>query len=424
MKFLPLSALVVLMVTPFLLHAQVQSLSVTPPLFQISVNPGDVWQSSVRVVNPNNFPLTVYAEVVNFAPDGEAGQGSFTPILNTEATPITLAEWIDISEGPYTIPSGRSTEISFIVDIPHDAPPGGHFAAILISTEPPSVQDGPVVLATTQTVTSLFFVRIEGDIIEKADIREFSVLDRSIELPEAEFSLRFENKGNVHIQPRGSIRITNMWGKERGVIPINHDSHFGNVLPESIRDFRFSWKGERSLADIGRYQAEVSLTYGESGSQSAVGITHFWVLPIRGALITVGVLISIIAIITWMIRLYIRHMLALAGITPDTSPQVSTAVPKDHTSMRSRAFLPLRDGARELRKRFSDVHKLADIFITLFGFVLHYRRFFAALAFLIVLFIGAVIYIERVMTEDTSYEVGIKRGDRIDTYTDTDLKTP
>ncbi len=117
-------------------------------------------------------------------------------------------------------------------------------------------------------------------------------------------------------------------------------------------------------------------------------------------------------------------MLALAGITPDTSPQVSTAVPKDHTSMRSRAFLPLRDGARELRKRFSDVHKLADIFITLFGFVLHYRRFFAALAFLIVLFIGAVIYIERVMTEDTSYEVGIKRGDRIDTYTDTDLKTP
>ena len=166
----------------------------TPPLFQITVAPGDIWQSSVKIVNNNAFALTVFAEVVNFSPEGEGGHGRFLPVLNQdEGRAATLAGWIEISSGPHVIPPEQSKGIPFFVDLPQDASPGGHFAAILISTQPPK-SDEPLVVQTAQTVTSLFFVRIEGDVIESADIREFSIKDAFVESPKSEFILRFENK--------------------------------------------------------------------------------------------------------------------------------------------------------------------------------------------------------------------------------------
>lgn len=421
--------LVLLGGVPQLLHADSQSISVTPPLFQLSVAPGDLWQSSVRVVNPNNYPLTVYAEVVNFVPEGEGGRGNFVPVLSDDESKDTLAEWIDIAHGPYVIPEGQTTEISFIVEVPKNASPGGHFAAVLISTEPPKDENGSLALVTTQTVASLFFMRINGDVIEKGDIREFSVLDRSVELPEAEFSLRFENKGNVHVQPRGNIIITNMWGAERGIIPINNETHFGNVLPKSIRDFRFTWKGERSLADIGRYSAIATLAYGEDGIQTVTSTTYFWVIPVRGALITLASIIALIGAITWMIRLYIRRMLILAGVDPDapkTRRQKAEKIDADLESVPMHAYTkvtaPLEEGTLDLRARLSEARETADMFRTIGGFILQYKRFFIALAFLIASFVGIVLYAGAVSKSDRHYEVTIDQGDTKQTLTSDELK--
>ncbi len=241
---------------PFPSYAQEsQILSVTPPLFQLSALPGDIWQSSIKVVNGNSYPLTVFAEVVNFAPTGEAGQGKFIPILRDDK-PLeeraTLAEWIEINEGPYTIPPEQTKDVSFFVEIPENASPGGHYSAILITTKPSDSVDSAMAVQAVQSVTSLFFVRVEGDVDENGVIREFNISDGLLERPEAEFSLRFENKGNVHLQPKGDIVITNMWGTHRGSVPVNYQTHFGNVLPQSIRNFSFCWKSDFGIADIGR----------------------------------------------------------------------------------------------------------------------------------------------------------------------------
>lgn len=408
--------------------AQSQSLSVTPPLFQLSIEPGDIWQSSVRVINTNEFPLTVFAEVVNFVSEGENGLGKFMPLLNSQDSKSTLAEWIEIHDGPHVIPKGESKEISFFIEIPEDAAPGGHFAAILISTEPPSDTDTPLALVTTQTVATLFFMRIEGDVIEKADIREFTVLDRSIELPEAEFSLRFENKGNVHLQPKGDIIIANMWGKERGIIPINQDTHFGNVLPASIRDFKFTWKGERSLTDIGRYKAIATLAYGEDGSKSVSQITYFWVIPVKGVLITVGSVLIFIYAVTWMIRRYIRRMLLLSGVDPDhieeRNERIST---KDKRDIKLTSYktvsAPLRSGALDLRTRLSTVTEFVDFLGTISSFVKQYFRFFIALLLLILAFFALVFYIAEVGSSDKTFEVTIDEGDSTRIITDDEVRS-
>lgn len=60
-------------------------------------------------------------------------------------------------------------------------------------------------------------MRVEGDVQEDGGIREFRAIDSFLDTPDVTFSLRFENKGNVHLQPRGNIVITNMWGQREGL---------------------------------------------------------------------------------------------------------------------------------------------------------------------------------------------------------------
>ncbi len=408
-----------------------QILSVTPPLFQLSINPGEIWQSSLKVVNGNPYELTVYTEVVNFEAMGEEGRGKFIPILNDTEREATLAEWIEVPGGPYVIPPEQSKEIQFFVEIPKDAAPGGHFAAILVNTEPPKEKDSPIAFHTSQTITSLFFVRVEGDVVELADIREFSVTEGVTETPSAEFSLRFENKGNVLVQPRGDIIITNMWGTERGVIPVNNQTHFGNVLPRSIRDFKFSWKGESSLTDIGRYKAIATLAYGENGVKSASATSYFWVIPIKATLITLGTLIAVVLLISWMIKLYVRRMLILAGVDVEREADLRK-VDKKSLAVHDKSIVlkpkyktvtaPLQSGARDLRDRLSEVDELIDVVHTIFRFVVQYRLFFISVLILILIFVGAVLYVSDASKSGREYEVIIQEGDRDKVLTNEEIE--
>ena len=393
-----------------------QILSVTPPLFQLSALPGDIWQSSVKVVNGNTYPLTIYTEVVNFSATGEAGQGRFSPIQGDNIDKSTLASWITISKGPHVIPPEQTTEVSFFVEVPENAPPGGHYAAILVSTEEPKGNTGELAVKTSQAVTSLFFVRIEGDVKEEGSIREFRVSDSLVPTTNAEFSLRFENKGNVHLQPRGDIVITNMWGTVRGKIPVNYQTHFGNVLPMSIRDFKFSWNSDFQISDIGRYKAVATLAYGEGNIKSISGVTYFWVVPVKATLITLIILVSFISLIVWMIRLYVRKMLMLAGVDVAHSKDEShnldvgktlkreAGTRTAHISYREVAA-PLRSGVLDLRRELSKVDESVGVVKTLLSFIHRYQLFFVSVAILIGIFSTVVLYIRSSTNENQDYKV-------------------
>ena len=406
-----------------------QSLSVTPPLFQISVSPGDLWQSNIKVVNNNPYPLTVYAEVANFQATGEVGQGKFVPILAGDTDESTLAEWIEIADVPYVIPPEQSADISFFVDVPTDAAPGGHYAAILISTQEPK-SDSKMSVLTSQAVTSLFFMRIEGDVEELGTIREFRATDWLLDVPNAEFSLRFENKGNVHLQPRGDIVITNMWGTERGKIPVNYQTHYGNVLPQSIRDFTFTWKSDFQITDIGRYKAVATLAYGQDGIKSATATTYFWIIPLKGTLITLAVLISFIALIVLMVKAYVRRILALAGVDVTQQKRAdrerkeavqleAQAAKEVHLKSYRTVSAPLRSGVLDLRQRLSTVEESIDVLATVGRFVVQYKWFFISLCALIGIFISTVLYISSATEEGQDYEVTI-----IENGTETVLEPP
>ncbi len=396
------------------------TLSVSPTLFDMSAQKGQSWQSNVKVINVNSYDLTVYASVVNFVPRGEGGEVSFMPIDPENKNNTTFAEWITISNEPIIIPSEKTVEIPFFIHVPNDASPGGHYAAILIGTKPLNSDKQETKVQTSQMVTSLIFTRVAGDIVELGDIREFRATEVLLSKPEATFELRFENKGNVFLQPQGEIKITNMWGEERGIIPINQNSQYGKVPQKTIgsdgiRKFTFAWKGEWSMADIGRYTATVTLGYGTDSRQFTSSKTTFWVIPFK---LLFGILFGLaifVFITTWLIKLYVRRMLSLAGLDVDeyrelkrkerrtTSRHLSKSGIKFHT--------PVKIGILDLKQQLSTSNSITESIKTAWNFCVKNRLFFLGILLVLAFLISIIWYITNANTSHRAFEVTYVNND-------------
>jgi hypothetical protein len=382
-------------------------LSVTPTKFDVRAMPGQTWTSEIRVINSNDFEFAVFAEVVNFAARGDSGEGQFQPVLDGSAGQ-TFAEWVEVPAGPIMVAPEQSAVIPLTVRVPRDAPPGGHYAAVMISTQPPVTERRDSQVRTAQAVTSLLFLKVDGDIVESGTIREFTTNQSLYRSPAVDFTVRFENQGNVHIQPRGDITITNMWGQERGIIPINQRSTFGDVLPEQIRRFTFGWTGEWSLADIGRYEAVVNLAYGEQSRQFATSRTYFWVVPWHWALGIVLGLLLFIGTITWAVRQYITRMLILSGIDP-----TATALRSNKTAYRrSRVSVmaPLETGMLDLRSRLRESTSPRDRLWAVWMFVQSYWMLFVLLFGSVLLVVVVWSYVRTATVDTRPYEVRIDQS--------------
>jgi hypothetical protein len=403
---------IVAVFAPFFTHAQNESLtlSVTPTLFNMTANPGQEWVSTVKVINSNPYELSVYADVVNFEAQGESGKGKFIPVFDGETTNQALAEWVTLERKEVVIAPEQTIEIPFRIRVPEDAAPGGHFGAILIGTKSLDTGSGQTVVETSQIVTSLVFLRVTGDIVEDGAIREFRSTKYLSERPKMDFELRFQNNGNVHILPQGDIRIFNMWGEERGVIPVNKQTLFGYVLPGDIRKYTFSWSGEWSIADIGRYTAVATLAYGEDGRQFADSETVFWILPWKIAAVVIMTIIAFVMLVTWAIKLYIRKMLMLAGVTPEMQ---SARANHSHRKMRNISVVaPIEEGILDLRESFAAGESWNERLDNIVKFLAKYKIFFFV-SIAVLLFCSAVIwYVNSASVSERQYEVVIDGLDK------------
>lgn len=340
----------ILIAVPCAVSAQTTSavaLTITPPFFELNVNPGDSWASSIRVVNTNAADLPIRASVTGFAPSDDQGHGNFIDPSMLTNDPNALANWIVLSNPAVTVPRDGAIDVPFSITIPRDASPGGHYAAVMIGTAPTGGASGSH-LGVSSFISALIFVRVSGDIKEAGSIEEFSTDHSSYESPDVQFALRFANTGNVHVRPVGQIQIYNAFGKERGKIDINQDGNLGYVLPSSTRRFDVAWHSDMSLLDIGQYTAVVTLAYGNNGEKSVSETTTFWILPIKNMIgwLLGGLLIG--GLIVFILRRLIRKMLAremskYGGPTPPPAPHYnSSGANREQKKERSDNVIDLR----------------------------------------------------------------------------------
>lgn len=313
------------------LAGQALALTISPPRLELTANPGQQTSATIKLINETDKEAVFYSSAANFtAAEGQEGVPKFYELEEGEDG---LAKWFDIEKGPIAIGASETREISFIINVPANADPGGHYAALFFGNEPPGSSGSNVSVAGKIGV--LVLLRVSGEIKEGGNLAEFRLKDAKASydhLPVG-FSALFENSGNIHLKPQGEITITNLLGMVSEKIPVNKEEIAGgrNVLPGTSRHLEAFWtrgpieikdsgladklKNEMSNFAFGRYKASLSLGYGSQGKKAESSLI-FWVFPwhliLALAILAAILIFAVIAMIkgynNWIIKKAMQKM--------------------------------------------------------------------------------------------------------------------
>ena len=127
----------------------------------------------------------------------------------------TVRDWIslDVPES-FEFQKGQSRSITYTIEAPPDAEPGSHFGVVFFKATDLD-QQGQLKVGTRIGV--LVFVTVPGNQLQRGNILDFS-MPPFVQKGPVPFKIKFENTGTVHFEPKGTIIISNIFGKEVGVV--------------------------------------------------------------------------------------------------------------------------------------------------------------------------------------------------------------
>ncbi len=285
------------------------ALTISPARIELTADPASSISDTFLLINEQETEQTFYTSVENFEAQGESGTPSFTVAKEG------LASWVKV-DGKITLKKGERAKVPFTVSVPKDADTGGHFAAIFVSTVPPSSKAGEV--AVGAKVGMLVLLRVNGELKEGGGVLSFSLKNKShfaTELP-LQFTYRFNNSGNDRVNPVGEIAVRNMLGIT--IERLNANPSVGNILPNSTRKFDVTWGEEEALPEsasffahagyqarnfaLGIYSAKMTLAFGSASSTT--NTTLLFIFPWQLMTLVLLFLIALFAVLRVLVKRY------------------------------------------------------------------------------------------------------------------------
>lgn len=268
------------------IHAQetVRTITIVPPAVEQNVNPGDIREGKLKVVNDGNEPLTFNATIRDYVVEDNHG----TPLIlppNTLSNKYSGAAWVGVTPYSFTVPPHQRQELNYYLQVPLDAKPGGHYAAVVYEPTKTLGVEGTGTGVNTQ-IGTLFYFNVAGQITEQASVIKFFTKAFQ-EYGPIKITTEILNNGDLHIKPRGSIVLKNMLGQK--VEEKALEEH--NIFPARSLVFENVF-GKKFM--MGKYTAQLLATYGKNNNQTLTALVTFYVFPWKAATVTLLVLIIII----------------------------------------------------------------------------------------------------------------------------------
>lgn len=270
-----------------------RSITIVPPSNEFKVNPGDKQEGTLKVVNNNSIPLTFSVVVRDFIVDDTVG----TPKILSDDTlskKYSAASWIAVSPSSFTVPAGKTQTLNYYLQVPSDARPGGHYAGIVYEPQELMGIEGTGTGVQTHLGT-LFYVTVNGDIVENATVKKFASEHKFLEYGPAKLFTQIQNSSDIHIRPVGIVNVKNLIGQT--VFSQKLEEH--NIFPEASRDFTTE-VGKKLM--FGLYTAELKATYGASNNLTLFATTTFFVFPWKIALISLLAIVVVILLVIYLKR--------------------------------------------------------------------------------------------------------------------------
>jgi len=282
---------VVLFLTFLSFPISARAITVGPAKIEYRVDTGTTISGNLFILNEGQEARTFYAAFEKFTEVD--GQKKFLP-----SEPAELAEWFKM-EKSVSLQAGEQKEIPFTIEVPQNAPPGGHFAVIWWGTASPDAKQ--VAIVTRAGI--LVYLQVSGEVNERGEVIEFSLANGKFfvfKLPE-DFVVNFQNQGNTYLKPQGEIAVKNIFGSAIADFKVNAKERI--IFPENNQILDIAKKFDKLPFAFGFYKAELALQWGEKQNDILKNV-WFFVFPWKTVLIIVIILAGLLLIATKGIKKY------------------------------------------------------------------------------------------------------------------------
>jgi hypothetical protein len=252
MNFLPTFLTSIVLASPSF------GITVSPPFQEISFNASSPQDAAIiSLTNHDPMPHSFHLTTTDFDSLSEYGGVSFIGTKpNDFSEKYGLASWMSLQSDSLVLSPGQTGKITVTILNKQSLSPGGHYGAILGTLTDLDNSGNPLLLKPV--ISSLLLVKKIGG--ERYDLKLSSTSNNSSPFsPASEVRLRFQNAGNVHVTPRGTIHVTDVLGREVASGTINEDSAV--VLPESFRIYPIPLRSEGLAILPGTYQVQINYRY-------------------------------------------------------------------------------------------------------------------------------------------------------------------
>ncbi|MEK7640012.1 MAG: hypothetical protein AAB424_02655 [Patescibacteria group bacterium] len=313
------------------------AITISPPSIEFTVQPGNQAEFIVKLYNEGAEKQELFMNATTFTSGPEEG----IPVYDFSAPKEDIATWVKLDAASIVLePQGRK-EVTVAIDVPADAAPGGHYGVVAFSSNPPTAAgaEKPQV-AISQGIGTLLLVRIEGDVVESAQVSSFSLGGTKLNHLPITFTTVFQNTGNIHLKPTGNITITGMSKKVVATLPMNANK--SSTLPKTSRTYTAMWgtsdtvkttvanawakfwqeySNERANYGFGKYTATVALTAGTANAVATNATATFWVLPWHIFVVWGIGIILLILVLIFLVKRYNKWVVSKAQGTKQNPPK-------------------------------------------------------------------------------------------------------
>lgn len=261
---------------------------------QLSVAPDDLSRTfNLNLTNNTTSLQELSLSSRDFGSLNDTG-GVLLEGSNAYSQKYGLTSWLKLGTDTVVLQPGETKNVPVTIENRPSLQPGGHYGAVVASVTSLDDQSSNRVVINQQLLSLLLVTKVGGEKYN-LKLKDVSPNGNWFHLPNT-VKLRFQNPGNVHVVPRGTVKLKSPSGKILAEGIINSESAY--ILPESFRELFVPLNKVASTPPLpGVYNVEVDYRY---DGINVVAVKNY---PVRFlSLGTFAALLAVVALVVYILR--------------------------------------------------------------------------------------------------------------------------
>ena len=219
-----------------------ESFSLSPMYDLVTLTPGETFESSFNIVNPEGNTSDFYYEII-IEPFTEDGNQNITATANGHYSDMT--EWIELPKTEGVIAPNSSETIIYRINVPETAAAGGQYASIAVGSKEDTFAEEGLSIHEIFRSNYLIYAEVAGETVRKGSVNDVNV-------PSFLFSgnitgtASIKNEGNVHSPATYTLQVFPLFSGEE-VFTNEEDPKTTWIMPGNTNLTKIAWEETPSI---------------------------------------------------------------------------------------------------------------------------------------------------------------------------------